>query len=236
MSYQEEDVLLCTVKGAEKTSVFLELPDGSEGTMMLSEVAAGRIRNLREYITPNKKVVCKVMRITGKHIELSLRRVTGKERETVLDRYKRERMYLSILSSLSKEPEKLRIEIEKQGDLVDLFDEAREHPEKLKDILPKEIAEKVLQSIEEKQERVKRAKTTITLSTSSPNGVEDLKEVLSNLPVEAHYLGSSKFLIEKAGPNPKELNAQLAEVLKTIQTRAQKLKVAFSQEQIKKQH
>jgi len=234
MSYQEEDVLLCTVKGIERTSVFLELPDGSEGTMVLSEVAAGRIRNIREYISPNKKIVCKVLKITGKHVELSLRRVTGKERETILERYKRERMYLSILSSLSKEPEKLRQEIEKQGDLIDLFDEAKEHPEKLKEILPKEIAEKVLQSIEEKQERIKRTKTTISLSTSSPKGVEEIKEILSNLPVEVQYLGASKFLVEKSGTNPKELNSQLAEVIKTIQTRAQKLKVSFSQEQLKK--
>src|SRR3989338_5603144 len=234
MSYQEEDVLLCTVKGIERTSVFLELPDGSEGTMVLSEVAAGRIRNIREYISPNKKIVCKVLKMTGKHVELSLRRVTGKERETILERYKRERMYLSILSSLSKEPEKLRQEIEKQGDLIDLFDEAKEHPEKLKEILPKEIAEKVLQSIEEKQERIKRTKTTISLSTSSPKGVEEIKEILSNLPVEVKYLGASKFLVEKSGTNPKELNSQLAEVIKTIQTRAQKLKVSFSQEQLKK--
>ena len=234
MSYQEEDVLLCTVKGIERTSVFLELPDGSEGTMVLSEVAAGRIRNIREYISPNKKIVCKVLKITGKHVELSLRRVTGKERETILERYKRERMYLSILSSLSKEPEKLRQEIEKQGDLIDVFDEAKEPPEKLKEILPKEIAEKVLQSIEEKQERIKRTKTTISLSTSSPKGVEEIKEILSNLPVEVQYLGASKFLVEKSGTNPKELNSQLAEVIKTIQTRAQKLKVSFSQEQLKK--
>ena len=87
MELREDDVVMCTVKEIEGTTVFLEIEGNGTGTMVMSEVAAGRIRNLREYVFPKKKVVCKVFKIAnGGHIELSLRRVTGKEREEAQER------------------------------------------------------------------------------------------------------------------------------------------------------
>ena len=38
----------------------LEIEDDGVGSMVLSEVSAGRIRNLRNYVSPGKIVVCKV--------------------------------------------------------------------------------------------------------------------------------------------------------------------------------
>ena len=59
MALQEDDIVLCTVKRIEKTIVFLDVQENShtiEGTMIFSEVSAGRIRNIRDYIVPNKKL------------------------------------------------------------------------------------------------------------------------------------------------------------------------------------
>ncbi len=76
MELTEGSLVLCTVKKIEKTNIFLDIDGYGEGSMVLSEVAAGRIRNLREYVFPNKKIVCKILNIDKGHIELSLRRVT----------------------------------------------------------------------------------------------------------------------------------------------------------------
>ena len=73
------DILLCVVEKIEGTVVFVKLPDGSQGSIVLSEIAPGRIRNLRDYVFPGKNIVCKVLRIGSGRIDLSLRRVTPKE-------------------------------------------------------------------------------------------------------------------------------------------------------------
>src|SRR3990167_650200 len=101
MELREDDVVMCTVKEIEGTTVFLEIEGNGAGSMVMSEVAAGRIRNLREYVFPNKKVVCKVLKIAAdKHIELSLRRVTGKEREEAQEKYKKEKTFMSLIGTL----------------------------------------------------------------------------------------------------------------------------------------
>src|SRR3990172_9083617 len=95
----EGDLVMCTVKKIEGASIFLELEDGTEGSLSLPEVSAGRIRNIRDFVSQGKKVVCKVLRITKGHPELSLRRVTAGEREEVKERYKKERTLTSILKT-----------------------------------------------------------------------------------------------------------------------------------------
>ena len=60
---QEGDIVLCTVEKIAGTTIFLKIEDDGEGTMIVSEVSAGRIRNLRDYIVPNKKVVGKILSI-----------------------------------------------------------------------------------------------------------------------------------------------------------------------------
>ena len=46
------DLVLCTVKTIDGTTVFVKIEDDGEGTIVTSEIAPGRIRNLREYVIP----------------------------------------------------------------------------------------------------------------------------------------------------------------------------------------
>ena len=57
------DIVLCTVDRIVGTIVFVKIDGDGEGSIILSEIAPGRIRNLREYVVPKKKIVCKVLRI-----------------------------------------------------------------------------------------------------------------------------------------------------------------------------
>ena len=92
MELEEGDNVLCTVKRISGTTVFAHIEDDGEGTIITSEIAPGRIRNLREYVVPGKKIVCKVLSIDKSgNIHLSLRRVSDKEKREVLDREKKEK-------------------------------------------------------------------------------------------------------------------------------------------------
>jgi len=87
MELEVGDVVLCTVERIEGTTVFVNINEtGQQGGIILSEIAPGRIRNLRDYVVPKKVIACKVLKISGNTIELSLRRVTLKEQKEAKER------------------------------------------------------------------------------------------------------------------------------------------------------
>ena len=107
MEFEQGDIVSCTVDRIVGTTVFVKI-DGTnkEGSIILSEVAPGRIRNLREYVVPKKTIICKVLRVSGENIHLSLRRVKEKEKKEILEQNKLERSYLKIMKTILKEKTK----------------------------------------------------------------------------------------------------------------------------------
>ena len=101
MELEVGDVVLCTVDRIAGTVVFVKIDRNGEGNITTSEIAPGRIRNLRDYVVPKKKIVCKILRISPNgNINLSLRRVTQKEKKEILEQYKQEKSYKSVLKSI----------------------------------------------------------------------------------------------------------------------------------------
>ncbi len=220
------DIVLCTVKRIEGTTVFFDIESNGEGNMPMSEVAAGRIRNLREYVAPNKKVVCKILSLEKGHIQLSLRRVTAKEREQALERHKKENVCNTVLKTIVKDPTKVIEQIKEKYELADFFDEARANPSLLQEFFKKEEAAKLQKMIAEKEERQKAVKSVFILKTLAPSGLADIKEILgTNAGIK--YLGSSKFMIEITGKDFKEAHHKLQEILKSIEQKAKDKKMQF---------
>src|SRR3990167_5178204 len=92
---EEGDLILCTVTSVQFHSVFVDLDEyGRNGMIHISEVAPGRIRNIRDYVKENKKVVCKVLKINREkgYIDISLRRVNEKEKKRKIEEMKREQL------------------------------------------------------------------------------------------------------------------------------------------------
>lgn len=227
MILTEGSLVLCTVKKIEKTNIFLELENGEEGSMVLSEVVAGRIRNLREYISPNKKIVCKVLSTENNQIQLSLRRVTAKERESVLERYKKENRLLSILKTVVKNPEEIIAKIKERHDLSDFLEEAKTSPAILKKFFNDSEILKLSTLLKEKAEKDKIVKKTFKLSSVSPSGLSDIKELLNIREANISYLGSSVFSITVQAKDFKEANKKMQEILEQIEKKAKEKKAHF---------
>ena len=227
MNLKEDDIVMCNVDRIEGTTIFLTIENEGNGTMVVSEVAAGRIRNLREYVVPNKKIVCKILKITKDQVELSLRRVTGKEREELMDRYKKEKTLASMLKTIIKEPEKILAKIKEKYDLKDFLDIVKENKELLNDLMSKEEAEKFSKILTEKKDKAKEARRTIIVKTDSQAGIYDIKDVLSPKEVSIRYLGSSQFLIAATGKDFKEANIKLNTSIEVMQQKAKEKKVHF---------
>ncbi len=228
MELREDEVVMCTVKSIEGTTVFLEIEGNGTGSMAMSEVAAGRIRNLREYVFPKKKIVCKVLKIAADgRIELSLRRVTGKEREKAQEQYKKEKTFTSLLGTFIPNAPEITAVIKKEYGLADFFDKIKEQPSLLERFIKKEQALRLSTMLAEKEEREKNAKKIFILKTSSDSGLEDIKEILSIKDVEIHYLGSPLFSIAATALNFKEANTKVNMALEQIEKHSKEKKAHF---------
>ncbi len=227
MEYNEDDIFLCKVNKIEGTTVFLDVEGGGKGTMVLSEVAAGRIRNLRDYVSPGREVVCKVLRVYTDHIELSLRRVTAGERDEIFERNKRERAFRNVLKVIGEDADKVINEIKYKYDLIDFLDEAIDGKNVFEEFLSKDKAKKVFEIFSEKEGKEKFVDARFVLRSDAENGVEDIKEILDVKECKISYLGSSRFSIRVSAGDFKTADDVLKNILAEIENRAKSRKAVF---------
>jgi translation initiation factor 2 alpha subunit (eIF-2alpha) len=180
MEIEQGDILICTVDKIVGTTVFVDI-NGTDkkGTIILSEIAAGRIRNLRDYVVPKKTIICKVLRVLEEHIELSLRRVKEKERKATLEEFKAEKSLRSLLKSiLGEKTEEAIKKIEEDGEISEFLEESKKDPSRLKKIVGKNEAEKIVEILKKQKGKTAVVKKEIRLSSSGSDGLENLKKIL----------------------------------------------------------
>ena len=230
MEIKENDIIMCTVKSIEGTTVFLNI-DGVQkiGSIVMSEIAAGRIRNIREYVSPSKKVVCKVLKILQDHIELSLRRVTGKEREEIQERYKKEKNFENILKVVTKNSQEVINKIKESYELWDFYDQVKENSSLAEKILNKPDAEMLINILKEKKDKEKIVKKIIILKSNSENGLDEIKEVLrvNSEEIKINYLGSSKFAVSAIAKDYKDAEHLIDDFVKKAESKAKERKMVF---------
>ena len=232
MELKEDDVVMCTVKKIEGTTVFVSIEENGEGSIVMSEIAAGRIRNLREYVSPEKKIVCKILKITKEHIELSLRRVTSKEKEEIKEKYEKERNLLSMLKASVKNPEETFKKIKETYGAQEFLDEARSNPAILEKTIPKSELDAFSRILAEKKEKEKVVKKSFTIKSFSPSGIKEIKEILQSAKgTEMSYLGSSKFSVSAKAKDFKEANTQVQNVIEQIKNKAREKKMVFESDE-----
>ncbi len=232
MEIREDDIVMCTVKKIEGTTVFVDIEDNGQGSIVMSEIAAGRIRNLRDYVTAGKKIVCKVLKIAKDHIELSLRRVTAKEKEEIKDRYEKERNLLSMLKASTKKPEEILKKIKQSEDIIEFLEQAKANPKSAEAFMPKSEAEAFTKILAEKKEKEKIVKKTITIKSLSSSGINDIKSSLESAKdVEIRYLGSSKFSISSKGKDFKQAANKVLSAIETMKNKAKEKKLLFECEE-----
>lgn len=227
------DLVLCTVERIDNTIVFVKFfYKGREidGSIATYEIAPGRIRNLRDYVVPKKKIVCKVLRVSERgNVELSLRRVTPKEKKEVMDREGQERAYISILKKVlgDKTQEKIG-EIQKEESLVDFFQSAKEDPKKLEKLVGKTESEKILAIINVQKQKKIAIKRELSLKSDSCDGMEKIKKILADFEgAEIRYVAGGKYSIKMESENIKKTDNKLREIISMIEKRAKENKVDF---------
>lgn len=226
--YQEKDIVICTVKNIIGTTVFVETEEGIKGSIVLSEIATGRIRNLREYVVPNKVIVCKILQIKDNYLFLSLRRVKSDERKQVLEQYKKEKTWCSIIKKIAGEKGREIIpKIKESETLNEFFENAKQNAKSLENYFTKNEIGQFLKILKERKEKEKEIKKKFSLSCGQSNGIIRIKKILANCD-NINYLGGSNFQIKIKSTDLKKADHTINEILQAIEKQAKKEKCEFS--------
>ncbi len=224
------DIVMCTVDRIVGTLVFVKIDNNEEGGIILSEIAPGRIRNLREYVVPKKRIVCKVLRISGDRIDLSLRRVTQKEQKEIKEQYKQEKSYTSILKSVLKNnTDKIIKEISKQGKIYKFLQDAKQNSKELEKLVGKEDSKKILKIIDAQKQKKVIIKKEISLTTTESNGLELIKKIFKDITnTEIKYISAGRYVLQTESTDIKTADKNLKEILKNIEKKAKEKNISFS--------
>lgn len=230
---QEGDLVLCTVEKIEKTTVFVKIEGNGVGTIITSEIAPGRIRNIRDYVVPGKKIVCKVLKIDSSgNIHLSLRRVTTKEKKEVLENYEKEKSFIALLKNIVKNADEIIKNIKKDELSIFFFiTKAKENPQLLEKYFTKEEIEKLTTIIKEKEKKEIFVKSEFKLSSDLPNGLTKLKEILLPYKDKITYLAAGRYLLKVTASDYKKANFEMTKILEEIERKAKNFHLKFEKKE-----
>ena len=231
---EEGELVLCTVDRIIGTNVFVKI-EGSEnekreGTITLSEIAPGRIRNLRDYVFPKKKIVCKILNISKESITLSLRRVSQKERNEIIEEFNQEKSYEKIIKTILKDKaDEVINRIREKENLYVFLNNAKTNPKPLESLAGKEPSRKIIDIISQQKSKKALVKKEITLTTTSPEGLELIKEILGRIKdIEIRTISAGKYSLKKESEDLKKTDNELKNSLLEIETQAKKKNMQFS--------
>ena len=244
---EEGDIVLCTITNIHFHSVFVSLDEYNKaGLVHISEVSPGRIRNLRDYVSEGKKIVCKVIRIDQAkgHIDLSLRRVNENQRRQKVSEMKQEQLAESIVGLVAKQRkmpvEKLYDEVvdkvAKEYDaLYPCFHDVAREGMKLESLgVDKKLADELTEVINQRiKETVAELKGTFTITTYEKNGVVTVKEALAEAKkvdescIALRYEGGGRYKITVVTNDVKQSQKILDSAVSAVESYLDRKGAAF---------
>ncbi|MGZ7044436.1 MAG: translation initiation factor IF-2 subunit alpha [Methanobacterium sp.] len=193
----EGDLIVGTVHKVLGYGAFasLEEYEGKEAFIHISEVSSGWVKNIRDFVRENQKIVARVLRVNPKkgHVDVSMKRIREDQRTRKIQQWKIEQKAEKLLEIAAKTIEKdldtayeeigYKI-INEFGDLYEAFETAAEEGETAltsRDIdgeWAKTITEVAKKNISPPEVHISGY---INLHSYAPNGVEVIREALSTV-------------------------------------------------------
>jgi len=233
------DLVLASVLRITDYGAYVSLDEyGKEGLLHVSEVSSGWVRNIRDFVREGQKVVLKVLRVNAEkgHIDLSLRRVSRRERREKVLSWKRERKAESLLRSVSEKlkipPEEVYAKTatlieEKFGGIYEGLEKAaREGPKPLIEAgLPQDLATTITEVAKEKiRLPLVKVKGTIELQCTKPKGAIHIRDALMSaqqiekpkeVKIQIYVVATPKYAIEVLAEDYKEAERIIQQAAET---------------------
>jgi translation initiation factor 2 subunit 1 len=233
------ELVIATIQTVTDFGAYANLDEyEKKGLLHVSEISSSWIRNIHDFVREGQKVVLKVLRVDMEkgHIDLSLRRVTKRERIEKMMSWKKERKAEALLRDVAEKTglsvdevyKKAGEPIEKEYGLYEGFEKAaKEGWEVLTKI---GVAEELASAFAEvARERIRvvmvKVKGIIELRCAKPNGAKIIKEAFMNVKkaekfkegkFRFHVIAAPKYAIEVMAENYKSAEDILQKVAQNV--------------------
>jgi translation initiation factor 2 subunit 1 len=228
---ERDEFVICRIAKIYPNSVSAELVEYKKmGMIHVSEVASRWVRDIREFLKENQYVVCRVMRVEGDHIHLSVKRVGKEQATSKLNQFKRElkaeKMLELAAKNIKKTLEDAYREVgmllqEEFGSVSKAFEIALKNPSLLKSKgVPADWAAALIETAQKNYvEKTYKVKANLSLISYDPKGIEIIRKALAKAQ-ENHlavtYVSSPHYVISGTGNNYKKLATTIEEVSEAI--------------------
>ncbi|MGF3523022.1 MAG: translation initiation factor IF-2 subunit alpha [Candidatus Bathyarchaeia archaeon] len=235
------DLVIATIETVTDYGAYAKLDEyDKRGLLHVSEISSSWIRNIRDFVRENQKVVLKVLRVDQEkgHVDLSLRRVTKREKIEKIKSWKKERKAEALLKGVA---EKLKMPLDelyqKAGVLIEekyglyegLEKTALEGPEVLTKLgIPQDVAEAFAEVAQGRiQLKMVKVKGVLEIRCMKPNGVKCIQEAFSNAKkaekskdatVKFYVIAAPKYSVEVSAENYKRAEDVLQKVGQSVVT------------------
>jgi len=233
------DLVIGTVETVTDYGAYVKLDEfDKKGLLHVSEISSSWIRNIRDFVREGQKIVLKVLRVDTEkgHIDLSLRRVTKRERIEKIMFWKQERKAEALLRNISEKMnmpleevyEKAGKPLENEYGLYEGFERAaKEGPDILTKVgVPEDVAKVIIEVVQERiHVAMVKVKGTVELRCMKPNGVKIIKEAfanakkgekLGNAKLRFYVIAAPKYSVEVLGEDYKHAEDVLQKVAENV--------------------
>ncbi len=216
------DLVIATIESVTDYGAYAKLDEfDKRGLLHVSEISSSWIRNIRDFVREGQKVVLKVLRVDYEkgHIDLSLRRVTKRERIEKIMSWKKERKGEALLREVATKVgltveelnQQAATKIEEKFGLYEGFERAvKEGPEALTKIGVTENIAQAFSEVAEERIHVKmvKVKGVLEIRCMKPNGVKVIKEAFQASKAEKLRAAEIKFYVIAAPKYSLEARAE----------------------------
>jgi translation initiation factor 2 subunit 1 len=239
------DLIIARIETITDFGAYAELDEFSQrGLLHVSEISSSWIRNIRDFVRENQKMVLKVLRVDHEkgHIDLSLRRVTKREHIEKIKSWKKERKVGALLRGVAEKAampveelyKKVGALLEEKYGLYEGFEKlVKDGPEVLTKLGVEEDVAKAFAQVAEERIRVKMVKVrgTIEVRCKAPNGMKFIQESFASAKksektrdakIEFFVTAAPKYSVEVAAENWKRAEELLQKVSQTVVTNVTK--------------
>jgi translation initiation factor 2 subunit 1 len=233
------DLVMATVETVTDYGAYVRLDEfGKRGLLHVSEISSSWIRNIRDFVREGQKLVLKVLRVDAEkgHIDLSLRRVTKREKIEKIKSWKTERKADALLRGVAEKvdlsPDEVYAQagrvIDENFGLYEGFEKAlREGFEVLTAVgVPENLAQAFAEVAAERiRVKLMKVKGVLEVRCMKPNGVKVIQEafleaVKAEKPKDAevrfHVIAAPKYSVEVSAENYKRAEDVLQKVSQRV--------------------
>jgi translation initiation factor 2 subunit 1 len=221
----EGELVVAVVREVKQNGAYVDIDeyDGIEGFIFIGEIASGWVKNIRAFVRPGQRLICKVLRTRkdNKSLELSLKSVSEERKRDRLAQWKNEERAKQLLKVLAEqvgwsedELAETQMELtESYATLYGAFEEAAKTPESLEEVGFEGdwIAAFIEIAVKNIIPDTVEIRGRFVLNVDQAEGIEVIREALlaaenisdeeSELIVTCHYDGAPSYRIDLKAPD-----------------------------------